>query len=116
MIEIAIMQIMKAGIISVFFSIVAFPSIVINQLSSWFYNEPEEQPVNKYDPTLIMKTYPTEDGINSELLVLERLNKARDNAKNPAAKQMWEIKKAEYIRKLKWRQLEEIAHASERVA
>lgn len=115
MIETAIMQVMKTAVVAIFLSMIAFPSIVMTKFTSWFYNEPEEPPV-KHDPTLIMKTYPTEQGIDSELMVLERLDKARDNAKSPEAKQMWEIKKAEYLRKLKWRQLEEIAHASERVA
>lgn len=116
MIEVAIMEIVKTGTVTLFLGMIAFPSLILKKIDSWFYNEPELPPVNSFDPTLTIQMNPTPENIDSELMVLERLNKARDNAKNPEAKQMWEIKKAEYLRKLKWRQLEEIAHASERVA
>lgn len=110
------MKIIKTGVLTLFLSIITFPSIIMGKITSWLYEEPEEEPLKTFDPTTVIQMHPSEDSIDSELLILQRLDKARDNAKNPVAKQMWEIKKAEYIRKVKWKQLQEIAGASERVA
>jgi hypothetical protein len=66
-------------------------------------------------PQVIVNYYNDEETMNQDERRLSALEGIVASCENPHAKRMWEIKKAEYLRQLKWNRLVEMSDGSERI-
>lgn len=92
-----------------FMAMVFSPVWFFGKLESLLNDDPQEdkwQYINHIDFTNELRSEPSEENMDKELHVLTNLDKMIASAKDKYAKTMWELKKMEYMREIRWRRME----------
>jgi len=68
-----------------------------------------------YNPLAVMPTMNHEQNIDRDQAIVSRLDRMIATAPNEASRRMWEVKRAEFARSLRWKALEDYATGTSRI-
>lgn len=109
-----IQSLIEYSAIIILIVMVVSPTYFFRIFEKFLNDDTEEIVVRQYDPNSIMKPTVIDEVLNNQDRKLESLNKICNTNLNKEARRIWENKRNEYLRELRWRALGEQTIISEK--
>jgi hypothetical protein len=108
-------EVLEALVMIFMFGLITSPQYFFSKVDAHILNQPKEKTQISHVNVLTTITTCSEEKMVLDEKRLSALDGIIATCQNPNAKRIWEIKKAEYLRQVKWNRLVEMSGASERI-
>lgn len=108
-------QVIDIIIVIAVFGLITSPQYLFLKIDKHILEVPEEDTYISHKHVPMGITHISEEKMILDETRLSALDRVIASCQNPHAKRMWEIKRAEYLRHLKWNRLVEMSGGSERI-
>lgn len=108
-------EVIDVIIVIAVFGLITSPQYLFRKIDTHILEIPEEENHVSHTHTPRVITNISEEKMLLDETRLSALDRVIASCQTPDAKRIWEIKKAEYLRQVKWNRLVEMSGASERI-